>query len=129
MSLKPLEKCWPAGTSVRSQIQSCLQLSLGFLVAVWKCRWEHQSILNDIRENPEFWSLSFGWPCVHTPNGDTLVTYPKSISPALDPTLYAIPDPTLSLDSYATQSSPSSSSPERFLKWTSLHTPGAMILE
>ena len=73
----------------------------------------------------------YGESRVHTSNGDTpFVTYPtQSVSPVPDPTPSATPDPTSSLDDYASQSSPSSSSPERFLERTSLRTPGRMILE
>ncbi len=57
-------------------------------------------------------------------------TYPaQSMSPAPDPNSSATPDPTSSLDDYASHSSPSSSSPERFLEPTTSRTPGAMILE
>ncbi|KAI9509498.1 hypothetical protein F5148DRAFT_1187202, partial [Russula earlei] len=64
-------------------------------------------------------------------NGDAQsVTYPtQSVSPAPDPNSSATPDPTSSLDDYASQSSPSSSSPERFLEPTTSRTPAEMILE
>ena len=68
-----------------------------------------------------------------TSNGDTpFVTYPmQSISPVPDPPTSSAttPDPTSPMDYYASQSSPSSSSPERILKRSSLRTPGTMILE
>ena len=53
----------------------------------------------------------------------------QSLSPAPDPNSSATPDPTSSLDDYASQSSPASSSPERFLEPTTSRTPGTMILE
>ena len=54
-------------------------------------------------------------------NGDGTMTYPtQSMSPAPDPNSSATPDPTSSLDGYAIQSSPLSSSPERFLEPTAL---------
>lgn len=70
-------------------------------------------------------------PRVRTSNGDAQsVTYPtQPMSPAPDPNSSATPDPTSSLDDYASQSSPSSSSPERILEPTTSRTPGAMILE
>jgi len=73
----------------------------------------------------------FDDPRVRASNGDAQsVTYPsQSISPALDPNSSATPDPTSSLDDYASQSSPSSSSPERHLEPTISRTPGSMILE
>ena len=68
-----------------------------------------------------------------TSNGDTpFVTYPmQSISPVPDPPTSSAttPDPTSPMDYYASQSSPSLSSPERILKRSSLRTPGTMILE
>ena len=58
--------------------------------------------------------------CPYT-NGDGTMTYPtQSMSPAPDPNSSATPDPTSSLDGYAIQSSPLSSSPERFLEPTAL---------
>jgi serine/arginine repetitive matrix protein 2 len=74
---------------------------------------------------------SFDQPRVHTSNGDIQsVTYPtQPMSPAPDPNSSATPDPTSSLDGYTSQSSPSSSSPERILEPTTSRTPGAMILE
>ena len=83
-------------------------------------------------ETPALDRLPFGEPRVHTSNGDMpFVTYPtQPASPVPDPTTSsATPDPTSSLDDYASQSSPSSSSPERFLERKSLRTPGTMILE
>lgn len=81
-------------------------------------------------ETPALDRSPFGEPRVA--NGDTpFVTYPtQSVSPVPDPTTSsATPDPTSSLDDYASQSSPSSSSPERFLERKSLRKPGTMILE
>jgi len=82
-------------------------------------------------ETPAHDKPPFIEPRVRTPNGDIQsMTYPiQSMSPAPDPNSSATPDPTSSLDGYATQSSPSSSSPERALEPTTLRTPGAMILE
>jgi len=82
-------------------------------------------------ETPAHDKPPFIEPRVRTPNGDAQsMTYPtQSMSPAPDPNSSATPDPTSSLDGYASQSSPSSSSPERFLEPTTLRTPGAMILE
>ncbi|KAI0281542.1 hypothetical protein BC826DRAFT_1068957 [Russula brevipes] len=69
-------------------------------------------------------------PRARASNGDAQsVTYPtQPVSPAPDHSS-ATPDPTSSLDDYASQSSPSSSSPERFLEPTTSRTPGTMILE
>lgn len=82
-------------------------------------------------ETPALDKLPFDQPRVHTSNGDTQsVTYPtQPMSPAPDPNSSATPDPTSSLDDYTSQSSPSSSSPERILEPTTSRTPGAMILE
>jgi serine/arginine repetitive matrix protein 2 len=83
-------------------------------------------------ETPALDRAPSGEPRAHPSNGDTpFVTYPtQSVSPGPDPpTSSATPDPTSSLDDYASQSSPSSSSPERFLERSSLRTPGTMILE
>jgi hypothetical protein len=68
---------------------------------------------------------------VRTPNGDAQsMTCPtQSMSPAPDPNFSATHDPTSSFDGYASHSSPSSLSPERFLELTTLRAPGAMILE
>ena len=83
-------------------------------------------------ETPALDRAPFGKPRVHTSNGDTpFVTYPtQSISPVPDPpTSSATPDPASSLDDYASQSSPSSSSLKHLLERSSLRTPGTMILE
>ena len=82
-------------------------------------------------ETPAVDKSLFVEPRVRTPNGDAQsMTYPtQSMSPAPDPNSSATPDPMSSLDGYASQSSPSSSSPERFLEPTTLHTPGVMILK
>ncbi|KAF8259101.1 hypothetical protein EI94DRAFT_1813952 [Lactarius quietus] len=56
--------------------------------------------------------------------------YPaRSMSPALDPNSSATPDPTSSLAGHASQSPPSSSSPERFLEPPTSRMPGTTILE
>jgi serine/arginine repetitive matrix protein 2 len=82
-------------------------------------------------ETPALDRPPFGKPRAHTSSSDTpSVTYPtQPASPVPDPTSSATPDPTSSLDDYASQSSPSSSSQERFLERTSLRTPGMTILE
>ena len=83
-------------------------------------------------ETPALDRAPFGKPHIHTSNGDTpFVTYPmQSISPVPDPpTSSATLDPASSLDDYASQSSPSSSSLKHLLERSSLHTPGMMILE
>ena len=81
-------------------------------------------------ETPAYDKPPYDSPRVHTSNGDAQsVTYPaQSISPAPDNSS-ATPDPTSSLDGYASQSSPSSSSPERFLESTNSRTPRTMILD
>ena len=79
-------------------------------------------------ETPAHERPAFDEPRVLTSNG--FVTYPtQSASPVPDPNSSATPDPTSSLDDYASQSSPSSSSPERILEPPISRTPGTMILE
>jgi serine/arginine repetitive matrix protein 2 len=82
-------------------------------------------------ETPAHDKLPYDTPHVLASNGDAQSeTYPaQSMSPAPDPNSSATPDPTSSLDDYASQSSPSSSSPERFLEPPASRTPGTMILE
>ena len=82
-------------------------------------------------ETPAHDRPPFGEPRVHALNGDAqFVTYPtQPVSPVPDPNSSATPDPTSSLDGYASQSSPSSSSPERILEPTISRTPGSMLLE
>ena len=82
-------------------------------------------------ETPAHDKLPYDTPHVLASNGDAQSeTYPaQSMSPAPDPNSSATPDPTSSLDDYASQSSPSSSSPERFLETPASRTPGTMILE
>ena len=85
-------------------------------------------------ETPAHDKQPYDAPHVLASDGDAQSeTYPaQSMSPAPDANssaTSATPDPTSSLDDYATQSSPSSSSPERFLEPTISRTPGTMILE
>ena len=82
-------------------------------------------------ETPAHDKPPFDTPHGLASNGDAQSeTYPaQSMSPAPDPNSSATPDPTSSLDDYASQSSPSSSSPERFLEPPTSRTPGTMILE
>jgi serine/arginine repetitive matrix protein 2 len=82
-------------------------------------------------ETPAHDKLPYDTPHGLASNGDAQSeTYPaQSMSPAPDPNSSATPDPTSSLDDYASQSSPSSSSPERFLEPPTSRTPGTMILE
>ncbi|KAI9461283.1 hypothetical protein BJY52DRAFT_219516 [Lactarius psammicola] len=82
-------------------------------------------------ETPAHDKQPYDTPHVHASNGDAQSEmYPaQSMSPAPDPNSSATPDPTSSLDDYASQSSPSSTSPERFLEPTTSRTPGTMILE
>ncbi|KAH9034827.1 hypothetical protein EDB85DRAFT_2073544 [Lactarius pseudohatsudake] len=82
-------------------------------------------------ETPAYDKQPYDTPHVLASNGDAQSeTYPtQSMSPAPDPNSSATPDPTSSLDDYASQSSPSSTSPERFLEPTTSRTPGTMILE
>ncbi|KAH9056579.1 hypothetical protein EDB87DRAFT_1579298 [Lactarius vividus] len=82
-------------------------------------------------ETPAYDKQPYDTPHVLASNGDAQSeTYPaQSMSPAPDPNSSATPDPTSSLDDYASQSSPSSTSPERCLEPTTSRTPGTMILE
>lgn len=82
-------------------------------------------------ETPAHDKQPYDTPLVLASNGDAQSeTYPaQSMSPAPDPNSSATPDPTSSLDDYASQSSPSSSSPERILEPITSRTPGTMILE
>ncbi|KAI9512440.1 hypothetical protein F5148DRAFT_903024 [Russula earlei] len=82
-------------------------------------------------ETPARGRSSFSEERIITSKGDAQsVMYPtRFISPTPDPNLSATPNPTPSLDGYASQSSPSSSSSERFLEPTTSRTPEEMILE
>jgi len=82
-------------------------------------------------ETPAHDELPLDEPRVSASNGDAQsVTYPtQPMSPAPDPNSSATPDPTSSLEDSTSQSSPSSSSPERFLEPITSRTPGAMMLE